>query len=632
MSKIIKLKSTFFIIAFILIQFDLSGQVLSEYRIFKEFEGTERSLTPDRQKILRHLRDFETTSDLRIVESPSVTDLLLSEIVLFKDFSGNNYSLFKERSSKVNSVTYSVLYGTSEKGNVDMTLVVYDEGVTGTIYIDDQIYRTEPLGNNLNVLILTDYSKFIPKDLSDYSEDSSANYSESNSDSEEENVKAMSGNSPVIIILVAYTPAFAANHDENSLIATAIVETNQSFVNSGANVSVELAYKRQVNYTETGSFETDLERFIGTTDGYMDEIHNLRDQYYADVCMLILETGNAYGRAGRILAPKSRAFAVVRSDAVTGRYTPAHELGHLIGARHNIEVDNENFPFPYGHGYIEPVWPEKATWMTIMGVNDEKYNPYGVRKKQWSRPGYYGNLDTAYVVRVLNEESYRVANFYPVPFFVEITGPTYLPSGESGTFTANPSGGSGTYTSYQWWYRNDEGSVPPKAVKGGVSPMLPPPGVWIYLSYYECEKTINFGPSFDFSLKCKVTDSDENTATDIHSVIVGGPAKDIAKKIPINVIKSIPEQLTLIGNYPNPFNPTTSIKFGLPDAMPVEISIYSITGKKVSTLINQELSPGYYQVNWDGTDTSGNKIASGIYIYILKAGSKRLTSKMLFAK
>ena len=250
MSKIIKLKSTFFIIAFILIQLDLSGQVLSEYRIFTEFEGDERSLTSDQQKILRHFLDFETTSDLRIVESPSINELLLSERVQFKDFLGDNYSFDKEK-CKGNSDTYSVWYGTSEKGYGDMTLVAYDDRVTGTIYIDDQIYRTEPLSNNLNVLILTDYSKFIPKDLSDYSEDSSANYSESNSDSEEENVKAMYGNSPVIRILMAYTPAFAANHDEDGLIATAILEFNQSFVNSSANVSVELAYKRQVNYTET---------------------------------------------------------------------------------------------------------------------------------------------------------------------------------------------------------------------------------------------------------------------------------------------------------------------------------------------------------------------------------------------
>jgi len=218
-----------------------------------------------------------------------------------------------------------------------------------------------------------------------------------------------------------------------------------------------------------------------------------------------------------------------------------------------------------------------------------------------------------------------------VPLSVIITGPTYLSSGETGTFTANPSGGSGTYTNYQWWYRNDEEIIEPFAANS-VIPLAPPPGTWIYLSQYTGDQTITYGPSFDFSLKCIVTDSDGNTATDIHSVIVGGIAKGVAQHTPVAAIEAIPEQLTLIGNYPNPFNPTTSIKFGLPDVMPVEISIYSITGKKVSTLINQELTAGYYEVNWDGTDKNGNKVASGIYIYTLKAGSKRLTSKMLFAK
>jgi hypothetical protein len=216
----------------------------------------------------------------------------------------------------------------------------------------------------------------------------------------------------------------------------------------------------------------------------------------------------------------------------------------------------------------------------------------------------------------------------PAPLSVTITGPTYLPEDENGTFTANPSGGSGTYTNYQWWCRNDEGGSPPP--KGGVDPKLPPAGVWILQTQWDGYQTITFGPVFDFSLKCKVTDSNGSTATDIHSVIVGDPAPDIRPAI-VN-IELIPKELTLEGNYPNPFNPTTTIKFGLPDEMPVEISIYSITGEKVNTLINQELSAGYYQLNWSGTDNSGNKVASGIYIYTLKAGSKRLTSKMLFTK
>jgi len=224
----------------------------------------------------------------------------------------------------------------------------------------------------------------------------------------------------------------------------------------------------------------------------------------------------------------------------------------------------------------------------------------------------------------------------PEPLYVGINGPISLDDGESGTFYACTYGGSETYTNYKWWRRNDGSGVPPKATGNfetdDIVPKAPPVGFWIHNSCWDGKASITTGASFDFSLKCEVTDSDNNTATDIHSVIVGGfllSKKQRDNKANINIP---PTEVTLSGNYPNPFNPTTSIKFGLPDAMPVEISIYSITGKKVSTLINQELSAGYYQVNWDGTGKSGNKVPSGIYIYTLKAGSKRLTSKMLFAK
>lgn len=140
-------------------------------------------------------------------------------------------------------------------------------------------------------------------------------------------------------------------------------------------------------------------------------------------------------------------------------------------------------------------------WCDVVSHNNSSATLKTYVYKVWTISGYYVGWVPKYPSNVT--WNYTVLG-KPAPLSVTITGPTYLPSGESGTFTANPSGGSGTYTNYQWWYRNDEGSVPPKAVKGGVSPMAPPPGYWIYLSYYEGEKTITFGPSYNFSLKCKV--------------------------------------------------------------------------------------------------------------------------------
>jgi len=105
------------------------------------------------------------------------------------------------------------------------------------------------------------------------------------------------------------------------------------------------------------------------------------------------------------------------------------------------------------------------------------------------------------------------------PLSIYISGPTHLRPDQDGTYTANPSGGSGIYTDYKWWYRNDD-NVPKPFETEDVKPLAPPPGEWIYLSHYEGEQTIILGPSFDFSIKCVVTDSDWNTANDIRTVQV----------------------------------------------------------------------------------------------------------------
>jgi len=207
-----------------------------------------------------------------------------------------------------------------------------------------------------------------------------------------------------------------------------------------------------------------------------------------------------------------------------------------------------------------------------------------------------------------------------------ITGPTYLPEGEVGTFIANPSGGSGSYTNYQWWFRNDEEIIEPFAANT-VIPLAPPPGVWIYLSQYEGEQTITWGPSFDFSLKCKVTDSYGSTAEDIHSVFVGYIPKNVAKKNQTVTIEIIPEQIALVGNYPNPFNPSTTILFQLPKSSFVKLSIYDINGRLVELLVNEQKNAGYYSVNWNA-----EKVGSGIYFYRINAGEFSSVKKCLVIK
>ncbi|MFQ5708483.1 MAG: FlgD immunoglobulin-like domain containing protein, partial [bacterium] len=82
----------------------------------------------------------------------------------------------------------------------------------------------------------------------------------------------------------------------------------------------------------------------------------------------------------------------------------------------------------------------------------------------------------------------------------------------------------------------------------------------------------------------------------------------------------IPSQFVLLRNYPNPFNPETTIRYQLPKSGHVKLEIYNTLGQKILTLVNQQQPAGNYQVTWDGRDNSGKQVASGIYLYQLKSG------------
>ncbi len=88
----------------------------------------------------------------------------------------------------------------------------------------------------------------------------------------------------------------------------------------------------------------------------------------------------------------------------------------------------------------------------------------------------------------------------------------------------------------------------------------------------------------------------------------------------------------LYQNSPNPFNPTTTIRYSLAELSDVHLTIYNALGQAVRLLVNTNQSTGRYNVNWDGRDASGKLVASGLYIYRLKAGTKVAVRKMIFAK
>ena len=94
----------------------------------------------------------------------------------------------------------------------------------------------------------------------------------------------------------------------------------------------------------------------------------------------------------------------------------------------------------------------------------------------------------------------------------------------------------------------------------------------------------------------------------------------------------LPAHFYLDQNYPNPFNPSTAIQYGLPQAANVRVEVYNLRGELVRVLQNSGQSAGAYELIWDGRNSDGQTVPSGVYLYRLSAGNYIETRKMLFTK
>ena len=258
-----------------------------------------------------------------------------------------------------------------------------------------------------------------------------------------------------IDVLVIYTAAARSAAGGvtaiQNIITSAKDVTNASYSNSGVTHRINLVGMSETAYVESGDMGLDLSRLREPADGFMDNIHTLREQYKADLVNLIVESGQYCGIAYQMQTVDtsfaSWAFSVVARSCAVGNLSFAHELGHTMGARHDWYVDNGIQPYTYSHGHIN--FP--ARWRTIMSYNnycsDQGFNC--TRIPYWSNPGitYAGaplgiseftctgsvgcDADNA---RTLNNTAYTVANFRvgitptPTPTRTRTPTPTITPT------------------------------------------------------------------------------------------------------------------------------------------------------------------------------------------------------------
>lgn len=257
-----------------------------------------------------------------------------------------------------------------------------------------------------------------------------------------------------IDVLVVYTQAVAnAVDDEEMLIQLAVNETNTAYANSAIVLTVAKVHLAQVNYVESGrTYAQHVAALQSTNDGIMDNVHALRNQYPADMVVLLVsdfdDVPSLCGQASTIYANAATAFAAVRYDCATGRYTFGHEIGHLQGARHEWPTDNA---WNYRHGYVDP----NDQWRTIMAT--------GVECNDCRRVQYFSNPDVTYpptgqpmgnstladVARVFEETKFTMANFRRW-LTASWVGPTNVGHYDTCQWTATVTNGTPPYT-YSWY-------------------------------------------------------------------------------------------------------------------------------------------------------------------------------------
>jgi hypothetical protein len=167
----------------------------------------------------------------------------------------------------------------------------------------------------------------------------------------------------IVDLLVVYTSTARVKQGGraamNALIALGVDLANQAYSNSQIAMRLRLAHAAEVAYTETGDMNTDLVRLRSTSDGFMDQVHTLRNQYKADLVALIVDNGGSYCGIAYVMTNGPRAsfaswaFSVMDRDCVSNN-TLTHELGHNMGDAHD-RASGGTGVYPYSYGYRDAI-------------------------------------------------------------------------------------------------------------------------------------------------------------------------------------------------------------------------------------------------------------------------------------
>ena len=414
---------------------------LGQNQVLIDYVDAQRiQLNEKQQRLLDVITDRPESKNVRLIQIASPEQVKNTSLIKLNLY---QREVMDVQNKNIRTTTDGAVIweGKTDDPTATFLFVVSENNeVSGFIISRSLNYAIEPLTDGIQALIEIDATKFAPEGEPIEVEQSK----------EDKNKAAKNfSTSDEIDVLVAYTNRAKLNSGNiDNLIDGSSALANGSFSNSSISATLNIVKKVEVNYLESGSFATDLIALRNKTDGEMDNIHTLREQYGADLVVLILGSGDLCGSA-YVDVPSSYAFSVVKYDCAGNGLTFSHEIGHNLGAGHdvpNVAVS----AYPYGHGYKD------FNWRTIMASNllpENRINYWSNPEIDFVVPGQgsvpMGTVTDEDNARVWDERKSTVSGFNPKKPEVSISGPTTMDEGDSETWIANVTGKAPLY-SYVW--------------------------------------------------------------------------------------------------------------------------------------------------------------------------------------
>ena len=392
-----------------------------------------RPMSPAEEEMMKSTRAAPETVDVRIMNAPeaAVTEYVLGQgaeapprIVINVD-GKEDVTILRTRSNTTDrGITWA---GVVEQTGENAVLMLWKDGrLTGVLGYKGHIFTVMNINGEAHAVVEYDPKKMPPdhavasanvRDLARRSDAIAAPPAQAPAVPDvkpisDSGLRALQAKQITIDVMILYTNRVMSRYikDPAELTALVIEQANETFQNSGlGNIKLRLVHQQMVDYDESGGEHFNHLYRMVDGEGPFKAIHKLRNEKRADIVGMVVDDPSGCGLSTRVGADSEEAYFVVHHSCAAITISIAHEIGHILGTRHDRQVDANNTPFPYGHGFVNG-----TKWRDIMSYQQSCEGC--VRIPFWSNPRVkYNGEPTGTIAndnaRVILEQAERVSKF-----------------------------------------------------------------------------------------------------------------------------------------------------------------------------------------------------------------------------